>query len=169
MKITNIWIVLALFLTACHTETKFMKNDPNSLPDHWDRDRQLRGDSGEILAWTYGKGYKSQPTKYCFMFDTKKDSVGDIFYHFSSQRKTNGDNYWFPTAIHYAPPPRELNEPLVIGHWELHHEIFDHKPAPNEIKKLVIKWMVLDSYEKKKGVKSGLNKKVWKKYVDSTK
>lgn len=130
------------------------------FPDSWDKNRNMRKNRGQVLAWRHYKN-KDYEYKSCIGFVAGEDSLGKMRY-FISEDYTNKKPYntWstkYTRIENYFTAPNGMK----FGYWDLHLEEFDHKPTAKEIYALLKKWRFGFAEDEPTLIEAGLDDKLW--------
>lgn len=161
MKISiNKFFICCLIMTLW-TNGHCFAQDKTTFPESWDKKRNLRGNSEEVLAWTHKTDTSRNFTyKTCITFVMIEDSLGNQKYYLEEEYSTDEQfNYWNTASIHYGPKPGEM-----IGFYDLHLELFKTKPTLEEITTLLDRWMYHLNEEGWVTIESGIDEALWMKY-----
>jgi len=139
-----------------------IKSDVNTFPNSWDSNRNLRGNNGEVLAWTHKK-VKSTSLEYksCITIVAGVDSSGkDEYYISQTYSNEKPFNKWNISSIHFGPDSNNN-----MGFYDLHIEEFDSIPSKQEIYNLLDRWMFeLNDYDDWTTIEMGIDEDLWSKY-----
>ena len=135
----------------------------STFPELWDKNRNLRGEKGQVLSWTYKKD-TIRPFEYksCIMLVMGKDTSGKDEYYISEMYTNEKPfNEWNHASIHYGPDSTQL-----FGFHDVHIEKFDHKPSQKEIFILLNHWKFKLIEDDWITVEYGIDKKLCMKYFE---
>ncbi len=129
------------------------------FPESWDPQRTMRGQKREVLAWGQFRDGRPYEFRNCLTLGIYVDSLGKKEYSFSQEYSNEKPfDKWHIGSIHYGPAEDEL-----IGYYDVHLKVFDHRPSEQEIHDLLQKWhfsLVKDRFET---VEHGMDKRLWRR------
>jgi hypothetical protein len=157
MKLSLVLLLFSYGLSAQNTPV-----NSGSFPDSWDKNRDLRGENGQVLAWVHQKDERPFEVKNCILVVYGPDSAGRMEYYIS-QQYTNEIPFdkWHTGSIHYGPGQSGLHD-LNSGYWDVHIEKFDHIPTEKELYDLFNKWKFSFYTEGWQTIEAGIDEKLWK-------
>jgi len=144
------------FSLLCQNEIKQNEIPCKTFPDSWDQNKNLRGSNGKVLTWShFVDTIRHFEYKSCLVFFISKDSIGNPEYFVSSHytNETPFDNWTF-SSIHFGP-----KSPGLSGFWDVHLEVFNHKPTLNEMQTLLSRWRF--KLKDKNTVEYGVDEELW--------
>lgn len=153
-KFFSLWLALwALSNSFSQGNTTF--------PESWDKTRNLRGNNGQVLAWTHKTDTVRDFTyKTCITLAITEDSIGNSKYYIIEEYSTDKKfKTWNTASIHYGPKPGEM-----LGFHDLHIESFETKPTLEEINALLKRWMYHLTEDDWITLESGIDEALWMKH-----
>ena len=136
-----------------------------SFPEGWDRKHKLREHVYEVLAWVHKKDKWKNEYKVCLTVFESTDSLGKPQYFFSEHYSDKKPfRKWSYGSIHYSSSGFSSDSGILIGFWDLHLEIFDHKPLPQELYSLIKKWKFTFYEDDWITLEAGLDSRLWEKF-----
>ncbi len=150
----------SLCLVLCALSNSFSQGN-TTFPESWDKTRNLRGNNGQVLAWTHRTDTsRNFSYKTCIILSIIEDSLGNSKYYIKEEYSTDKKfKTWNTASIHYGPKPGEM-----FGFHDLHIESFETKPTLEEITTLLDRWMYHLNEEGWVTHESGVDEELWMKY-----
>ena len=164
MSWLKIFISFALLFSSVAVIAQKNINAPvsdTSFPESWDRKQKLRGSVYDVLAWVHKKDISGNEIRSCLTVFESTDSPGKPQY-FLSQHYTDKKPFtkWNYDFIYYGRSAF-TDSGIIVGYFDLHLEIFDHKPSEKELYELIRKWEFEFYNEDWITLEAGLDSKLW--------
>ena len=166
--LSNIFKLFLLVILSIPYITSYAQVDSSlriitgKFPDSWDKKRNLRSRNGKILAWVHFKSGEKFENKVCLQLVYGPDSTGNIEY-FISEMYTNKKPFkkWNYEKTRYENYSVDTITGLKFGYWDIHLEVFKHKPTEEELYSLFKKWKFRFLENDPDMVEAGLDDKLW--------
>ena len=132
-----------------------------SFPESWDRKQKFRENVYNVLAWVHRKDKSGDEYRACLVIFESVDSLGKPQYFFSGHYTNKKPfNRWNYSSIYYGGRVFTASG-FEVGYYDLHLEIFDHKPFQKELYELINRWGFKFYKENWITIEAGLDPNVW--------
>lgn len=156
-------ISLIISSIAVHGQSqKTLKFGDSTFPGNWDKNRDLRGRNGVVLAWTHTRSSRNTESKSCIKLVAGLDSAGKAVYFISEMYSDKKPfNKWHHSWRHYSPNYSDTASKMQFGYFDTHIERFDHKPTEKELYELLMRWEFSLFGKDFKTIEAGADGKLW--------
>lgn len=132
------------------------------FPDSWDKNRNLRGRNIVVLAWTHTMINKHNQARTCLTFLSGTDSTGNPEYFISEMSSYKKPfRKWRHSWNYYSPDFTYYDSTFRVGRFDIHLELFNHKPTETELYDLLSKWGFHLFNKNAKTIEAGIDEALW--------